>query len=154
LGDDWKKAGAWTLRHTGQLILVGSPAAIRQRRVGLCPFQRPGEIDWNNSAPSLAENLDLVNNRIRPVHDSFGCVIAVREIVREIVEYSPINPNDLMPGSGPVQLTAFGNPVDGLECVDIPEPDTPGPNQVLIGSIRPRRESSWSSKGSATTRFG
>ena len=44
-----------------------------------------------------------------------------------------------MPGSGPVQLTAFGNPVDGLECVDIPEPDTPGPNQVLIGSIRPRR---------------
>jgi NADPH:quinone reductase-like Zn-dependent oxidoreductase len=33
-----------------------------------------------------------------------------------------------------VQLTAFGNPVDGLECVDIPEPDTPGPNQVLIGA--------------------
>src|SRR3989454_389681 len=32
-----------------------------------------------------------------------------------------------------VQLTAFGNPVDGLEYVDIPEPDTPGPNQVLIG---------------------
>ena len=31
-----------------------------------------------------------------------------------------------------VQLTAFGNPVDGLECVDIPEPDAPGPNQVLI----------------------
>ena len=32
-----------------------------------------------------------------------------------------------------VQLTAFGNPVEGLECVDIPEPDAPGPNQVLIG---------------------
>jgi NADPH:quinone reductase-like Zn-dependent oxidoreductase len=32
-----------------------------------------------------------------------------------------------------VQLTAFGNPVHGLECVDIPEPDAPGPNQVLIG---------------------
>src|SRR6266699_1451763 len=32
-----------------------------------------------------------------------------------------------------VRLTAFGNPVDGLEYVDIPEPDTPGPNQVLIG---------------------
>src|SRR6201993_5213330 len=31
------------------------------------------------------------------------------------------------------QLTSFGNPVDGLECVDIPEPDAPGPNQVLIG---------------------
>ena len=32
-----------------------------------------------------------------------------------------------------VQLTAFGNPVDGLEYVDIPEPDAAGPNQVLIG---------------------
>jgi NADPH:quinone reductase-like Zn-dependent oxidoreductase len=32
-----------------------------------------------------------------------------------------------------VQLTSFGNPVDGLEYVDIPEPDVPGPNQVLIG---------------------
>src|SRR5437667_1838647 len=32
-----------------------------------------------------------------------------------------------------VQLIAFGNPVDGLEYVDIPEPNAPGPNQVLIG---------------------
>src|SRR5216684_1693513 len=32
-----------------------------------------------------------------------------------------------------VHLTAFGNPVDGLEFVDIPEPDAPGPNQVLTG---------------------
>src|SRR3984893_4316685 len=32
-----------------------------------------------------------------------------------------------------VQLTAFGNPVEGLEYVDIPEPDAPGPNEVLIG---------------------
>ena len=32
-----------------------------------------------------------------------------------------------------VPLTAFGNPVDGLEYLDIPEPDAPGPNQVLIG---------------------
>jgi NADPH:quinone reductase-like Zn-dependent oxidoreductase len=31
-----------------------------------------------------------------------------------------------------VQLTAFGNPVDGLECAEIPEPDAPGPSQVLI----------------------
>src|SRR5262249_55035004 len=28
-GDDWKRVGAWTLSHTGQLILVGSPATIR-----------------------------------------------------------------------------------------------------------------------------
>jgi NADPH:quinone reductase-like Zn-dependent oxidoreductase len=32
-----------------------------------------------------------------------------------------------------VQLSSFGNPVDDLEYVDIPEPDAPGPNQVLIG---------------------
>ena len=28
-GDNWKEVGARTLRHTGQLILVGSPAATR-----------------------------------------------------------------------------------------------------------------------------
>jgi NADPH:quinone reductase-like Zn-dependent oxidoreductase len=32
-----------------------------------------------------------------------------------------------------VQLTSFGNPVDGLQYVDIPEPGSPIPNQVLIG---------------------
>src|ERR1700752_1410441 len=32
-----------------------------------------------------------------------------------------------------VHLTAFGNPVDGLEFVDISEPDSPGSNQVLMG---------------------
>ncbi|HEV2972793.1 MAG TPA: zinc-dependent alcohol dehydrogenase family protein [Pirellulales bacterium] len=32
-----------------------------------------------------------------------------------------------------VQLMAYGNPVEGLKLVDIPAPDGPGPNQVLIG---------------------
>src|SRR6266699_1915874 len=32
-----------------------------------------------------------------------------------------------------IQLTAYGNPVEGLKYVDIPGPDDPGPNQVLIG---------------------
>jgi NADPH:quinone reductase-like Zn-dependent oxidoreductase len=32
-----------------------------------------------------------------------------------------------------VLLTAFGNPVEGLNYVDIPAPQAPGPNQVLIG---------------------
>ena len=32
-----------------------------------------------------------------------------------------------------VQLKAYGNPVEGLKYVDIPAPDAPGPNQVLIG---------------------
>src|SRR5258706_11697409 len=32
-----------------------------------------------------------------------------------------------------VQLTAYGKSVEGLKYVDIPEPDAPGSNQVLIG---------------------
>src|SRR5579862_5587958 len=32
-----------------------------------------------------------------------------------------------------VQLIAYGNPVEGLKYVDIPEPEAPGSNQVLIG---------------------
>ena len=32
-----------------------------------------------------------------------------------------------------VQLTAYGNPVESLKYVDIPAPEAPGPNQVLIG---------------------
>ena len=32
-----------------------------------------------------------------------------------------------------VQLTTYGDPVEGLKYVDIPAPDAPGPNQVLIG---------------------
>jgi NADPH:quinone reductase-like Zn-dependent oxidoreductase len=32
-----------------------------------------------------------------------------------------------------VQLTAYGDPVAGLKFVDIPAPEAPGPNQVLIG---------------------
>ncbi len=34
-----------------------------------------------------------------------------------------------------VQLTAYANPVEGLNCVDIPEPKTPGSNEVLIGGL-------------------
>jgi NADPH:quinone reductase-like Zn-dependent oxidoreductase len=32
-----------------------------------------------------------------------------------------------------VQLIAYGNPVDGLKCVDIPEPEAPSASEVLIG---------------------
>jgi NADPH:quinone reductase-like Zn-dependent oxidoreductase len=32
-----------------------------------------------------------------------------------------------------VQLTVYGNPIEGLQYVNIPEPDAPGPNRVLIG---------------------
>src|SRR5712692_11160321 len=32
-----------------------------------------------------------------------------------------------------VQLTAHGNLVEGLKYVDIPAPEAPGPNEVIIG---------------------
>ncbi len=32
-----------------------------------------------------------------------------------------------------VQLTTYGNPVEGLKYVDIPAPEAPGPDQVVIG---------------------
>jgi NADPH:quinone reductase-like Zn-dependent oxidoreductase len=32
-----------------------------------------------------------------------------------------------------VQLTAYGNPIEGLKYVDLPEPQGPGPDQVLLG---------------------
>src|SRR5271156_1224807 len=32
-----------------------------------------------------------------------------------------------------VQLTAYGDPLEGLKYVDIPAPEAPGPNEVLIG---------------------
>src|ERR1700733_625188 len=32
-----------------------------------------------------------------------------------------------------VQLTTYGNPLEGLNYVDLPEPKAPGPNEVLIG---------------------
>ena len=32
-----------------------------------------------------------------------------------------------------VQLTVYGNPMDGLEYVELPEPDPPGVNEVLVG---------------------
>jgi NADPH:quinone reductase-like Zn-dependent oxidoreductase len=32
-----------------------------------------------------------------------------------------------------VQLTAYGNPIEVLKLVETPEPEAPGPNQVLIG---------------------
>ena len=32
-GDDWKQVGAWTLRRTGQLVLVGTPGALTSQPV-------------------------------------------------------------------------------------------------------------------------
>jgi NADPH:quinone reductase-like Zn-dependent oxidoreductase len=32
-----------------------------------------------------------------------------------------------------IQISTFGNPVDVLELIDLPEPQPPGPGEVLIG---------------------
>jgi hypothetical protein len=77
LGDDWKKAGAWTLRHTGQLILVGSPAAIRsdpvihevkifsKTRRRIVPIDFAGSLEWTESDSPLAPYLPAQILRIR-----------------------------------------------------------------------------------------
>src|ERR1700723_1151587 len=46
-------------------------------------------------------------------------------------KYRPPNEGDI--DMHAVQLTAYGDPLEGLRYVDIPAPDAPGPNQVLIG---------------------
>jgi tetratricopeptide (TPR) repeat protein len=68
-GDDWKKVGAWTLRRTGQLVLVGSPNAIKSYPVireieifsktgrRIVPIDFAGSTDWKNSDSPLAQYL-------------------------------------------------------------------------------------------------
>src|SRR5260370_41795396 len=55
-----------------------------------------------------------------------------REQVSEVIHLL-LNPSWRARTMRAVHLTAFGNPVGGLKFVDIPEPDAPGPNQVLTG---------------------
>jgi hypothetical protein len=64
-GDDWKKVGSWTLRRTGQLILIGSPGALASapvaREVEL--FSRTGRrivpIDFGGSLDGVAGEVPL-----------------------------------------------------------------------------------------------
>jgi tetratricopeptide (TPR) repeat protein len=68
-GDDWKKVGAWTLRRTGQLILVGSPGVLRsapvlreveifsKTRRRIIPIDFAGSLDWNEAGCPLAQYL-------------------------------------------------------------------------------------------------
>jgi len=76
-GDDWKKVGAWKLRRTGQLILVGSPATLTSApvlrevqifsRTGrrIVPIDFDGSLQWTTTASPLAELLPLEILRIR-----------------------------------------------------------------------------------------
>jgi tetratricopeptide (TPR) repeat protein len=68
-GDDWKKVGRWTLRRTGQLVLVGSPNAIKSDPVireikifsetgrRIVPIDFGGTTDWKKSDSPLARYL-------------------------------------------------------------------------------------------------
>ena len=67
-GDDWKKVGAWTLRRTGQLILVGSPSAAR-------------------SDPVLREVEIFGRTRRRIVPIDFGGSTESREFGERFLEY-------------------------------------------------------------------
>jgi WD40 repeat protein len=65
-GDDWKKVGGWTLKRTGQLILVGSPASTRsaavirevqifsQTRRRIVPIDFAGSTEWKEPDAPLA----------------------------------------------------------------------------------------------------
>ena len=68
-GDNWKKVGAWTLRRTGQLILVGSPAAIRSD-----PVIREVEIFSKTRAPNCSNRFRrVVTERVRLLGSRHMC---------------------------------------------------------------------------------
>ena len=84
LGRRLKKAGAWTLRHAGELILVGSPAAIRsgpviheveifsKTRRKIVPINFAGSLDWKRSdsglAPYLPADIIKINEPATALH--------------------------------------------------------------------------------------
>src|SRR5208282_6872441 len=80
----------------------------------------------------LSENIIFNGpDLIRPIEDRDAIARAIAHSPRRAEARTTKLKGDI--NMRAVQLTAFGNPVDGLEYVDIPEPDAPGPNQVLIG---------------------
>jgi hypothetical protein len=83
-GDDWKQVGAWTLRRTGQLILVGSPAATRSAAVAreveifratgrrIIPIDFDGSLDAALMGPALAGNLPEEFIRVHQPRESMS----------------------------------------------------------------------------------
>jgi WD40 repeat protein len=76
-GDDWKKVGAWKLRRTSQLVLIGSPAAlvsapvIREIQIfsgtgrRIVPIDFDGSLEWKTTDSPLAPYLPAEILRIR-----------------------------------------------------------------------------------------
>jgi len=62
-GDDWKQVGAWTLRRTGQLILVGTAGALtsqpvaRELDIFVATGRRIVPIDFGGSLDRLPDNV-------------------------------------------------------------------------------------------------
>lgn len=81
-GDDWKQVGAWTLRRTGQLILVGTPAAAHSKPVArevklfratgrrIIPIDFEGSLDASLAGSMLAGYLSAEFLRIRESKDA------------------------------------------------------------------------------------
>jgi hypothetical protein len=76
-GDDWKKVGAWKLRRTSQLVLIGSPAALASAPVireiqifsgtgrRIVPIDFGGSLEWKTTDCPLAPYLPAEILRIR-----------------------------------------------------------------------------------------
>src|SRR5262249_6880871 len=76
-GDDWKKVGAWKLRRTGQLVLIGSPGAllsapvIREVQIfsgtgrRIIPIDFDGTLEWKANDAPLAQYMPAEILRIR-----------------------------------------------------------------------------------------
>lgn len=103
-GDDWKKVGAWTLRRTGQLLLVGSPGALESLPVTreveifsktgrrIIPIDIAGSLNFKNSDSTFASILREEILRIRepvtaldfgPSHETIVTIHRTFNLVRQ-----------------------------------------------------------------------
>lgn len=83
-GDDWKQVGAWTLRRTGQLVLIGSPAAMTSAPVAreveifaqtgrrIIPIDFGGSLEAGLEAAPFCHRLPPELIRIRESKDCLG----------------------------------------------------------------------------------
>lgn len=85
IGDDWRKIGAWTLRRTANLIVVGSPAAVKSKavRYEVETFQRHGNrvapIDFGGTLKrneSNTEMMKLLPESVIRLEESRDCLDA------------------------------------------------------------------------------
>lgn len=129
-GDDWKKVGAWTLRRTGQLLLVGSPAAIRSDPVvreveifsktarRIVPIEFAGSLDWTQTDSRLSLYLPSEILRIKepiaalasgPSEETVAIIRRTFDLVRQDKKrLRAIAMTALLLGALALAATAFG----------------------------------------------